>query len=106
MNEGLPPSGESSSSLFGPQNRDVVIMVVAALIATGVAILWIMYSHYRARKKMELPTPSLRGGGKKERYFVLKNRDKSEPQFTRNPTLAEKGGLPPIKERQNLQPPV
>lgn len=100
LENGLPVSGESHSSFLSPQNRDMTIMILAIVLATLLAGLILWFLHRRNQKLLHLPPPPSPSGDK-QRMFTLKHRDEPEIEYPRNPTLAEKGGLPPVKEKRN-----
>jgi hypothetical protein len=91
----LPVSNERGAYL-SPAARDVVLIVLAVFFIALVSILWAVYLRRESRRDRRSPTivePSAIPFKRRHR------RRKRKESVSRNPTLAETGGLPPVKEK-------
>jgi hypothetical protein len=79
-------------------NSDLVIITAVILVA-GISIaLWLSSRRARHLKRHSRPTDD---GTSRGFSFSSRRRRKRKQQFQRNPTLAETGGLPPVKQKQS-----
>jgi hypothetical protein len=103
---------DSASGLRGtwatPELRGRLIMVLAILIAISIPIIWAVYFRNKRRHRKHhhhMPPVSAGPGAVPEAPARFKRRKKrrrsSHPNRALNPTLAETGGLPPIRREDD-----
>jgi hypothetical protein len=109
--DGLAPA-DGASGLRGswatPELRGRLIMVLAILIAISIPIIWAVYFRTKPRRRKHhhhTPLVSAEPGAVPESPASFKRRKKrrrsSHPNRALNPTLAETGGLPPIRSEDD-----
>jgi hypothetical protein len=98
---------------MGSGTRDCLIIFGAALLVTLILILWALFIRTPKRQ-----SKTFGGGHRRERGFLVteeeRERHRSRGWFgsrrrkrrrhserPRNPTLAETGGLPPVRDENN-----
>lgn len=90
------PVSKESGPFFSPEMQDRLLIVFAVLVVGLIAIVWAVYLRrrsYRDRRSPTLPGAVVAPGRRQHR------RRKRKEAKSRNPTLAETGGLPPVKEK-------
>ena len=102
--EGLPQA-QPASRLFGMNLRDVLLLVGAAFILAGILFIWV-YLTRRSRRALASANP--RAVVRADRHepdedgrvkYRKKRRRRAHPEnLPRRPSLAETGGLPPVRE--------
>ncbi|HEX4644222.1 MAG TPA: hypothetical protein VH598_01295, partial [Verrucomicrobiae bacterium] len=92
-----------------PELRSRLIMVLAILIAISIPVIWAVYFRKKPRHRKHhhhhVPSVSAEPGAVTESPARFKRRKKrrrsSHPNRALNPTLAETGGLPPIRGKDH-----
>jgi hypothetical protein len=107
---------------MSPSSRDVVLVMGAALLVSILALLWAVFLRKKRRHhhRSELHDHSLSTPAKTQPALAQtgnsgnpgtsshahhKRRRRRRKERPRNPTLAETGGLPPIRSEGPLEPP-
>ena len=87
----------TASRTLSPQLRDALILLgIAAMVAVIVAI-FVFIAHKSRRQQLVMTT-------RPEQPVPSSNREKGSrrKRFGRNPTLAQTGGLPPVRRRPDM----
>ena len=81
--------------------RDALLVAGAAILVTTAIVLWAVFIRKRKRRP-EYHEPAARSEPKPEKRRKWRRRRKDHRP--RNPTLAETGGLPPVKPPRRIEP--
>jgi hypothetical protein len=111
--EESPLPSRSTNTWFTSQMRDVLLVVGAALIMALVLFLWAFLTrknrqrHSATSRGTRLIYRSEKGAVSSDgrRRRVRKKRREHPDNLPRNPTLAEAGGLPPLRPEDPSPPP-
>ncbi len=104
----MPPVTKTTGLVF----RDIVLIGAAVIALSVVLLFWarryVQHSrhHRHEHRSSTLPDerpPTHHHHRHRHRH---RHRQHSQPAGTRNPTLAETGGLPPIRPQSSPNPPV
>lgn len=99
----LPPAGFVSTSWHNMSRttRDLALVLAALAVLTLAILVWVVFFRERRRhssswhmRKRNHPSESRNGDGSERRRRRRRRRSEQRP---RNPTLAETGGLPPVR---------
>lgn len=91
-------------SSFGTSMKDVVKLLGAVCLLTLVLVLWVVYArkrhrhHHRHSHHHHAPAPGADPVSGSDDNGHSRRRRRRRHHRPRNPTLAETGGLPPIKQ--------
>ena len=107
---GSLPQAAPTTKLFGMSLRDILLLAGAAVVLGSILFLWAYFSR-RSRRALASANP--RAVVRAESYepdedgrirYRKKRRRRDHPEnLPRNPSLAETGGLPPIRE-ESVEP--
>jgi len=115
--EGLQPATVSTGRLINPAIWDILIVVTVAVLLGSILFLWAAYwrrarHHRRHRSAPKIITNTTRppdgvteGLVRSKRRRKFRHRRQDYPRPARNPTLAETGGLPPMRPEEPGAPP-
>lgn len=106
--DGLVGGGESSNSMIW-DTRTILIGVGAVLFLAIVLTLWVMllrkpqrgrsHHHHRGALSNDERVEEKKHHHHRRRWvFFGKRRKRRRREFKRNPSLAQTGGLPPVRE--------
>lgn len=97
---GLTNSASTSQSLFGATGRGWLIAATFALMVVAIVLACVVLSRKPRNRPRRHSKENPATGPGKERYFRARGSSKRPDLYdTRRPTLAETGGLPPIKDK-------
>jgi hypothetical protein len=106
-------SDARTNNLFTSQTRDLFLICGAALAMALVLFLWVYLTRKDRQKEMAsargarmLVPPEPRSSERRGRKVRVRKRRADHPDnLGRNPTLAEAGGLPPLRPDEPEPPP-
>jgi hypothetical protein len=91
---------------LGSGTKDALIIFGAALLLTLILFIWAMFIRHPKRQ-----SKAFGGGDRRERGFLVTDAERGKHRSRRrkhrhtkrrrNPTLAETGGLPPIRDEND-----
>ena len=85
--------------------RDALLVATAAVVATLAILLWAVFVRKRRdRPSYQIPTPKSDQQPPAATAKRRKWRRRRKDHRPRNPTLAETGGLPPVKPPSRHEP--
>ncbi len=101
---GVPP--EKPTVLFGLTLQDLLLILGAAAVLAVILFLAVYLTRKgrrgdsvaRSPKASYAPEPIYSGHSSRRAKFRKKRRRNHAEQLSRNPTLGETGGLPPVRE--------
>lgn len=109
-----PSSAMPSSKIYNWSVRDMILVVGVAVVIANLLFLWAYLSRQNRRRQLGPYSRALRksekgaAGASSGRSHSRRHRRKRRPDhpanLPRNPSLAEAGGLPPL--RQDEAPPA
>jgi hypothetical protein len=115
--ESFRPATVSTGRLINPAIWDILIVITVAVLLGSVLFLWAAYwrrarRHHRHRSQPQIITHTTRppdgeteGLVRAKRRRKFRHRRQDYPRPARNPTLAETGGLPPVRPEEPGAPP-
>ena len=95
----LPQPPGAPRGIFGLSPREVLLVVGVILGLAVILFLWAYWTRRDPRRKTEAGDRVLYRSERKDGKVKVRRRRSRHPQnLPRNPTLAEAGGLPPVRE--------
>jgi hypothetical protein len=91
-----------------PRDPGIVILVATLLTVTAAAFVWAAFfrkrprrSHYQFHHHSDRLSRRIKDGWNAGKFLLRRRRHRRHRQHRRNPTLAEAGGLPPIRSEDH-----
>ena len=106
----IPGMGGPSSKIYNWSVRDMILVVGVTVVIANLLFLWVYLSRRNRRRQFGPYSLALHKNekGSSSRSHSRRHRRKRRPNhpanLPRNPSLAEAGGLPPL--RQDEPPPA